>query len=153
MVRDYQKDKANRYAKAARRYSSSLDSFVIRPAPAPAANQAAAGEGTEAEAEAVEDNAQGANAAGDNGGSGGDETANDAQSAAASDVGADDAVDEDDLEDEVMPTLPDVVYSSSLHRAVSTSQMIVHALGKTTNSIRIEDGLIEWLTYSRAKNT
>ena len=43
---------------------------------------------------------------------------------------------------------PDVVYSSSLHRAVSTSQLIVHALGKTTNSIRIEDGLIEWLTPS-----
>jgi len=47
-----------------------------------------------------------------------------------------------------MPTPPTVVYSSSLHRAVSTSQMIVHALGKTKNSIRIEDGLIEWLTPS-----
>lgn len=47
-----------------------------------------------------------------------------------------------------MPTPPDVVYSSSLHRAVGTSQMIVHALGKTKNSIRIEDGLIEWLTPS-----
>lgn len=47
-----------------------------------------------------------------------------------------------------MPTPPDVVYSSSLHRAVSTSQMIVHALGKTKNSIRVEDGLIEWLTPS-----
>jgi broad specificity phosphatase PhoE len=47
-----------------------------------------------------------------------------------------------------MPNPPDVVYSSSLHRAVSTSQMIVHALGKTTKSIRIEDGLIEWLTPS-----
>jgi broad specificity phosphatase PhoE len=47
-----------------------------------------------------------------------------------------------------MPAPPDVVYSSSLHRAVSTSQLIVHALGKTHNSIRIEDGLIEWLTPS-----
>ena len=47
-----------------------------------------------------------------------------------------------------MPAPPDVVYSSSLHRAVSTSQLIVHALGKTQNSIRIEDGLIEWLTPS-----
>jgi broad specificity phosphatase PhoE len=47
-----------------------------------------------------------------------------------------------------MPVPPDVVYSSSLHRAVSTSQLIVHALGKTQNSIRIEDGLIEWLTPS-----
>lgn len=47
-----------------------------------------------------------------------------------------------------MPAPPDVVYSSSLHRAVSTSQLIVHALGKTKNSIRIEDGLIEWLTPS-----
>lgn len=45
-----------------------------------------------------------------------------------------------------MPNPPNVVYSSSLHRAVSTSQLIVHALGKTKNSIRIEDGLIEWLT-------
>lgn len=47
-----------------------------------------------------------------------------------------------------MPTPPDVVYSSNLHRAVSTSQMIVHALGKTTNSIRVEEGLVEWLTPS-----
>jgi len=47
-----------------------------------------------------------------------------------------------------MPNPPDVVYSSSLHRAVSTSQLIVHALGKTKNSILIEDGLIEWLTPS-----
>jgi broad specificity phosphatase PhoE len=47
-----------------------------------------------------------------------------------------------------MSTPPDIVYSSSLHRAVSTSQMIVHALGKTENSIRVEDGLIEWLTPS-----
>lgn len=47
-----------------------------------------------------------------------------------------------------MPAPPDVVYSSSLHRAVSTSQLIVHALGTTQNSIRIEDGLIEWLTPS-----
>eukprot|EP00571_Detonula_confervacea_P002990 CAMPEP_0172313584 /NCGR_PEP_ID=MMETSP1058-20130122/20531_1 /TAXON_ID=83371 /ORGANISM="Detonula confervacea, Strain CCMP 353" /LENGTH=248 /DNA_ID=CAMNT_0013027261 /DNA_START=36 /DNA_END=782 /DNA_ORIENTATION=- len=47
-----------------------------------------------------------------------------------------------------MPTPPDVVFSSSLHRAVSTSQLIVHALGKTKNSILIEDGLIEWLTPS-----
>jgi broad specificity phosphatase PhoE len=47
-----------------------------------------------------------------------------------------------------MPNPPDVVYSSSLHRAVSTSQLIVHALGKTKNSIRVEDGLIEWLTPS-----
>lgn len=47
-----------------------------------------------------------------------------------------------------MPTPPDVIYSSSLHRAVSTSQLIVHALGKTSNSIRVEDGLIEWLTPS-----
>ena len=47
-----------------------------------------------------------------------------------------------------MPHPPDVVYSSSLHRAVSTSQLIVHALGKTENSILIEDGLIEWLTPS-----
>eukprot|EP01083_Nonionella_stella_P227569 807297_1 len=47
-----------------------------------------------------------------------------------------------------MPHPPDVVYSSSLHRAMSTSQLIVHALGKTKNSIRVEDGLIEWLTPS-----
>mmetsp|Transcript_10640 Transcript_10640/g.16184 ORF Transcript_10640/g.16184 Transcript_10640/m.16184 type:complete len:247 (+) Transcript_10640:49-789(+) len=47
-----------------------------------------------------------------------------------------------------MPTPPDVVYSSNLHRAVSTSQLIVHALGKTTNSIRVEEGLVEWLTPS-----
>lgn len=47
-----------------------------------------------------------------------------------------------------MPDPPDVVYSSSLHRAISTSQLIVHALGKTKNSILIEDGLIEWLTPS-----
>lgn len=47
-----------------------------------------------------------------------------------------------------MPYPPEVVYSSSLHRAVSTSQLIVHALGKTKNSILIEDGLIEWLTPS-----
>ncbi|KAL7529919.1 hypothetical protein ACHAXR_003224 [Thalassiosira sp. AJA248-18] len=47
-----------------------------------------------------------------------------------------------------MPSPPDVVYSSSLHRAVSTSQIIVHALGHTKNSIRVEDGLIEWLTPS-----
>jgi len=47
-----------------------------------------------------------------------------------------------------MPTPPDIVYSSSLHRAVSTSQLIVHALGKTEKSILIEDGLIEWLTPS-----
>ena len=47
-----------------------------------------------------------------------------------------------------MSSPPDVVYSSSLHRAVSTSQLIVHALGKTKNSILIEDGLIEWLTPS-----
>ena len=47
-----------------------------------------------------------------------------------------------------MPSPPDVVYSSNLHRAVSTSQLIVHALGKTKNSIRIEEGLIEWLTPS-----
>lgn len=43
---------------------------------------------------------------------------------------------------------PDVVYSSALHRAVGTSQLIVHALGKTKDSIRVEDGLIEWLTPS-----
>ncbi|KAL3826575.1 hypothetical protein ACHAXA_010500 [Cyclostephanos tholiformis] len=43
---------------------------------------------------------------------------------------------------------PDIVYSSSLHRAVGTSQLIVHALGRTENSIRIEDGLVEWLTPS-----
>ncbi len=43
---------------------------------------------------------------------------------------------------------PDVVYSSSLHRAVSTSQLIVHAINKTNKSIKIEDGLIEWLTPS-----
>jgi len=47
-----------------------------------------------------------------------------------------------------MSSPPDVVYSSSLHRAVSTSQLIVHALGKTKNSVRVEDGLIEWLTPS-----
>ena len=47
-----------------------------------------------------------------------------------------------------MPSPPSVVYSSSLHRAVSTSQLIVHALGKTKNSILIEEGLIEWLTPS-----
>ena len=47
-----------------------------------------------------------------------------------------------------MPSPPDIVYSSSLHRAVSTAQLIVYALGKTKNSIRIEDGLIEWLTPS-----
>ena len=47
-----------------------------------------------------------------------------------------------------MVSPPDIVYSSSLHRAVSTSQLIVHALGKTKNSIRIEDGLVEWLTPS-----
>ena len=47
-----------------------------------------------------------------------------------------------------MPNPPRVVYSSHLHRAVSTSQLIVHALGKTKNSIRVEDGLIEWLTPS-----
>ena len=47
-----------------------------------------------------------------------------------------------------MPSPPDVVYSSSLHRAISTSQMIVHAIGKTTKSIRVEEGLIEWLTPS-----
>ena len=47
-----------------------------------------------------------------------------------------------------MSNPPEVVYSSSLHRAVSTSQLIVHALGRTKNSIRIEDGLIEWLTPS-----
>lgn len=47
-----------------------------------------------------------------------------------------------------MPTPPEVVYSSSLHRAVSTSQLIVHAIGKTQNSIKVEDGLIEWLTPS-----
>mmetsp|Transcript_36306 Transcript_36306/g.87610 ORF Transcript_36306/g.87610 Transcript_36306/m.87610 type:complete len:388 (-) Transcript_36306:1030-2193(-) len=47
-----------------------------------------------------------------------------------------------------MDTPPDIVYCSSLHRAVSTSQLIVHALGKTKNSIRVEDGLIEWLTPS-----
>lgn len=47
-----------------------------------------------------------------------------------------------------MPTPPDIVYSSNLHRAVSTSQLIVHALGKTKNSIRVEEGLIEWLTPS-----
>ena len=47
-----------------------------------------------------------------------------------------------------MPCPPDIVYSSSLHRAVSTSQLIVHALGKTKNSIRVEDGLVEWLTPS-----
>ena len=47
-----------------------------------------------------------------------------------------------------MSNPPEVVYSSSLHRAVSTSQLIVHAIGRTKNSIRIEDGLIEWLTPS-----
>lgn len=47
-----------------------------------------------------------------------------------------------------MPSPPEVVYSSALLRAVSTSQMIVHALGKTEDSIRIEEGLIEWLTPS-----
>ncbi|KAL3786652.1 hypothetical protein HJC23_006848 [Cyclotella cryptica] len=47
-----------------------------------------------------------------------------------------------------MESPPDIVYSSALHRAVSTSQLIVHALGKTKNSIRIEDGLVEWLTPS-----
>ena len=47
-----------------------------------------------------------------------------------------------------MQSPPHIVYSSSLHRAVSTSQLIVHALGKTKNSILVEDGLIEWLTPS-----
>jgi broad specificity phosphatase PhoE len=47
-----------------------------------------------------------------------------------------------------MEAPPDVVYASHLHRAVSTAQMIVHALGKTKNSIRIEEGLTEWLTPS-----
>ena len=47
-----------------------------------------------------------------------------------------------------MSNPPEVVYSSSLHRAVSTSQLIVHAIGRTKNSIRIEDGLLEWLTPS-----
>ncbi|KAL7531625.1 hypothetical protein ACHAWF_003853 [Thalassiosira exigua] len=47
-----------------------------------------------------------------------------------------------------MPSPPQVVYSSHLHRAVSTSQIIVHALGKTKDSIRIEEGLTEWLTPS-----
>jgi len=47
-----------------------------------------------------------------------------------------------------MPNPPDVVYSSPLHRSVQTAQQIVHALGKTKNSICIEEGLIEWLTPS-----
>ena len=47
-----------------------------------------------------------------------------------------------------MPHPPDVVYSSSLHRSLSTSQMIVHAIGKPKNSILVEDGLVEWLTPS-----
>lgn len=47
-----------------------------------------------------------------------------------------------------MPSPPDVVYSSNLHRAVSTSQLIVHALGKTQKSIKVEEGLVEWLTPS-----
>eukprot|EP00985_Skeletonema_marinoi_P028779 scaffold25996_cov201-Skeletonema_marinoi.AAC.9 len=47
-----------------------------------------------------------------------------------------------------MPCPPEVVYSSSLHRSLSTSQMIVHAIGKTKNSILVEDGLVEWLTPS-----
>mmetsp|Transcript_17325 Transcript_17325/g.36157 ORF Transcript_17325/g.36157 Transcript_17325/m.36157 type:complete len:255 (+) Transcript_17325:49-813(+) len=47
-----------------------------------------------------------------------------------------------------MPHPPDVVYSSSLHRAVSTSQLIVHAINRTKETIKIEDGLIEWLTPS-----
>jgi len=47
-----------------------------------------------------------------------------------------------------MPHPPEIVYSSHLHRAVGTSQIIVHALGKRENSIRVEDGLIEWLTPS-----
>ena len=47
-----------------------------------------------------------------------------------------------------MENKPSIVYSSSLHRTVSTSQLIVHALGNTQDSIRVEDGLIEWLTPS-----
>mmetsp|Transcript_30351 Transcript_30351/g.72214 ORF Transcript_30351/g.72214 Transcript_30351/m.72214 type:complete len:250 (-) Transcript_30351:1177-1926(-) len=47
-----------------------------------------------------------------------------------------------------MPDPPEVVYSSNLHRAVGTSQMIVHALGKKEKSIMIEEGLVEWLTPS-----
>lgn len=47
-----------------------------------------------------------------------------------------------------MPNPPVVVYSSPLHRAVQTSQQIVHALGKTEDSILIEEGLVEWLTPS-----
>ena len=47
-----------------------------------------------------------------------------------------------------MDSPPEVVYSSNLHRAVSTSQLIVHAIGKTKNSILIEEGLVEWLDPS-----
>ena len=47
-----------------------------------------------------------------------------------------------------MSSPPEVVYSSSLLRAVATSQMIVHALGREDGSMFVEEGLIEWLTPS-----